>query len=232
MGSMDSSTYVVAGVKPWNRRVFDEEISSFPGTWYYVGHHDELKSEWLTKVEPRYIFFLHWSHIVPEDIVNTYECVCFHMTDVPYGRGGSPLQNLIVRRHRETILTALRMAPDLDSGPVYLKRELSLEGSTAEEIYIRASELSASMIQTIISEEPEPEPQTGEPVVFRRRRPNQSRVDSPISLQSLFDFIRMLDAEGYPSAFIEQDGYRFEFSRASLYDGRIEANVTITPIEE
>jgi methionyl-tRNA formyltransferase len=124
------------------------------------------------------------------------------------------------------------MVPELDAGPVYLKRELSLEGSTAEEIYIRVSELSASMIQTIISEEPDPEPQMGDPTVFRRRRPDQSRVDSPISLQSLFDFIRMLDAEGYPSAFIEQDGYRFEFSRASLYDGRIEANVTITPIEE
>ncbi len=30
-----------------------------------------------------------------------FECVCFHMTDVPYGRGGSPLQNLIIREPQE-----------------------------------------------------------------------------------------------------------------------------------
>lgn len=232
MSNMNPSTYVVAGIKPWNRRIFDEEIASFPGTWHFVGHRDKLTAEWLADVQPRYVFVLHWSHIVPEDIVNTYECVCFHMTDVPYGRGGSPLQNLIVRGHRETKLTALRMAPELDAGPVYLKRNLSLEGSTAEEVYIRASELSASMIQTIISEEPDPEPQMGDPTVFRRRRPEQSKIDSLDSLQSLFDFIRMLDAEGYPSAFVEHDGYRFEFSRASFYDGRVEADVTITPVNE
>ena len=33
---------------------------------------------------------------VPEEIYNNFECVIFHMTDVPFA-GGSPLQNLITR---------------------------------------------------------------------------------------------------------------------------------------
>jgi len=55
------------------------------------------------------------------------------MTYMPYGRGGSPLQNLIVRGYRHTKLTALRMVEEFDAGPVYLKEDLCLEGN-AEEI--------------------------------------------------------------------------------------------------
>jgi methionyl-tRNA formyltransferase len=42
----------------------------------------------------------------------------------------------------------------------------------------------------------------------------------------------MLDAEGYPKAFIDVKGFRYEFRRASLKDGRIVADVVITPKEE
>ena len=64
--------------------------------------------------------------IYSKEIIKRFECVCFHMADVPYGRGGSPLQNLIARGHRETKLTALRMVEDFDAGPVYSKMPLCL----------------------------------------------------------------------------------------------------------
>ena len=105
----DDSKYIVAGIKSWNRRVFDKTIAGYPGTWYFVSSPDELTFETVSNLAPRYIFFMHWSWKVPEEIFNNYECICFHMTDVPYGKGGSPLQNLIVRGHRHTRLSALRM---------------------------------------------------------------------------------------------------------------------------
>ena len=106
---MSTASYLVASTKPWNRRVFNEIIAGYPGTWHFVSRPAELAPERVSSLAPRYIFFLHWSWEVPSEIVNNYECVCFHMTDVPYGRGGSPLQNLIVSGHRRTKLTALRM---------------------------------------------------------------------------------------------------------------------------
>jgi methionyl-tRNA formyltransferase len=218
--------YVVAGCKLWNRRIFDE-LSKLPGQWHYVGSREELSQDAVRKLAPRYIFFLHWSWKVPQEIVDQYECVCFHMTDVPFGRGGSPLQNLIVRGHRETKLTALRMAQDYDAGPVYGKEPLSLEGG-AEEIYLRAGRLSAKMIERIIRQEPKPVPQRGKAVDFKRRKPAESEVVNPTSLEQMHDFIRMLDAEGYPRAFLKHAGFRFEFSRPALYDGRILADVKIT----
>jgi methionyl-tRNA formyltransferase len=224
-------TYLVLGCKSWNRRIFDETLQHLPGRWHYVGAPSDLSSELVGRLSPRYIFFLHWSWKVPDDLVDRFECVCFHMTDVPFGRGGSPLQNLIVRGHRETKLTALRMSKEFDAGPVYRKEPLSLEGG-AEEIYLRAARLSANMIQSIIQSEPKPVPQRGKPVNFKRRKPEESEVGETASLETLYDFIRMLDAEDYPRAFLQHSGFRFEFSRPALYDGRIVADVKITRAHE
>jgi methionyl-tRNA formyltransferase len=219
--------YLVAGCKSWHRRALNEVLSKLAGKWHYVGEREQLSLEKVRKLRPRYAFFLHWSWKVPVEVLNEVECVCFHMTDVPYGRGGSPLQNLIVSGHRDTKLTALRMTSELDAGPVYLKRNLSLEGS-AEEIYLRACTLSADMIKQIVRDEIQPLPQTGEPVNFRRRKAEESEITKLDSLEQFHDFIRMLDAEGYPRAFLSHAGYRFEFSRSALYDGRIVADVQIT----
>jgi len=220
-------TYLVLGCKPWNQRLFEEQLRFLPGRWSYLGSPEELSLALVRKMRPRYIFFLHWSWRVPDKILHECECVCFHMTDVPFGRGGSPLQNLISRGIRETKLTALRMTDTFDAGPVFLKEPLSLDGG-AEEIYLRAGKLSARMIEHIARVEPTPMPQKGEAVNFKRRKPEQSEIKSPANLEELYDFIRMLDADGYPRAFLEHNGFRFEFSRAALYDGHVMADVKIS----
>ena len=222
--------YMVAGSRPWNRRVFDEVVAKYAGVWRFIAEAKELNIEGVDEFAPEFIFFLHWSWKVPVEITQNYKCIAFHMTDVPYGRGGSPLQNLIIRGHKETKLTALKMVEEFDAGPVYLKEDLGLSGS-AEEVYVRASYLSARMIRRIIDEHPVPIPQEGEPTLFKRRSPDESRMESLKSLCEIHDFIRMLDAEGYPHAFIEHDGHKYELRGAVLHDDRIEASVTVTPLE-
>lgn len=222
--------YLVAGSKSWNARIFQQVIARYPGHWAYIDSKEQLTLDFVARIEPRYIFFLHWSWIVPDALIERYECVCFHMTDVPYGRGGSPLQNLILRGHRDTMVTALRMVSELDAGPVYLKRKMGLEGSAAE-IYERASAIAAEMILRLIESEPAPAPQQGQAVVFARRRPEQSVLPPLGSLTQLYDFIRMLDAEGYPRACLLYNGFRYEFGRAALREGSLTAEVRITPID-
>jgi methionyl-tRNA formyltransferase len=221
---------MVAAIHPWNRQVFQEEIAPLPGSWTFIGSKEEMTLEAIRRHGPAYIFFLHWSWKVPSEIVKAYQCIVFHMTDVPYGRGGSPLQNLILRGHTSTKLTAMRMTEEMDAGPVYLKEALSLDGS-AQEIYERASRLAAKMIRRIITDEVTPAPQQGEATVFRRRRPEESEVPEMADLEKLYNFIRMLDAEGYPRAFLRNKGYRYEFSQASLEDGQLRAKVRVTPAE-
>ena len=187
----------------------------------------DLNLSILADFTPRYIFFPHWSWIIPEEIYQNFECVIFHMTDLPYGRGGSPLQNLIVRGYKETKLSALRCVKTLDAGPIYMKRPLSLLG-TAEEVLLRAAEVTEEMIECIILERPIPVEQTGEPTEFRRRLPKDGDLAGLTELEKIYDFIRMLDADGYPSAFIENDYFKFEFSGATLNAEDIVAEVKIT----
>lgn len=228
---MPDVRYIVAGCKPWNRDIFRKHIEPLEGDWYYIEDREKLTLDKVRELSPRFIFFIHWSWKVPDEIVSDYECVCFHMTDVPYGRGGSPLQNLILRGHTRTKLTALRMTQEFDAGPVYMKEDLDLGGS-AEEIYKRATMLSVKMIGQIILGKLTPVPQSGDPVIFKRRRPEESEIPELNDLEKLYDFIRMLDAEGYPPAFLEYKGFRFEFTRALLEQGKITGKITITPKEE
>jgi methionyl-tRNA formyltransferase len=218
---------IIASNKKWNAEL-PESLSAHTGHQFvYIERKEELSVELIKKISPRYIFFPHWSYLVPENVYKNYECIIFHMTDVPFGRGGSPLQNLISRGIYETKISALRCVKELDAGPIYLKRPLSLYGS-AEEICLRASEIIEDMICQIIKEQPVPIEQTGETTCFPRRKPEQSNIAELTNLNQVFDHIRMLDADGYPHAFLETKHFRFEFKRASIKKGHVIADVKIT----
>lgn len=220
--------YIFASSRTWNRGYFNQISSDVNANWQYVSDNFELEDALLTR-EPRYIFFLHWNWIVPESICKAHECVCFHMTDVPYGRGGSPLQNLIIAGHSKTMLTALRMVKEMDAGPVYMKKSLSLDGS-AEEVYIRSGKLSLEIIHWMILNDPKPTPQEGEIIAFKRRVPAQSILPHEGNLVNAYDFIRMLDAEGYPNAFLEHGNYKIKFKNAKLGVDGVTAEVEIKMI--
>jgi methionyl-tRNA formyltransferase len=185
----------------------------------------------LAALDPRYVFFPHWSHRIDSAIFEHFECVIFHMTDLPFGRGGSPLQNLIARGIYETQISALRCVKEMDAGPIYLKRPLSLLGS-AEEIYARASRVIENMIVEIIDIQPTPFAQEGEPTVFTRRTPGDGDLAQAQSLGRTFDMIRMLDAEGYPNAFLQVGQLRLEFTRASWRTDHLVADVRITVVQD
>ena len=225
---MKEKNYIVATIRPWNIKVYEETICRYPGKWLLVTNPQDLKPKLIDRINPRYIFFPHWNQIVDPETLKMTECICFHETDLPYGRGGSPVQNLIAKGHKETMISALKMTSGLDAGPIYLKRRLSLEG-LAEEIFIRASKIISEMILEIITKDLLPKEQEGEPILFHRRTPDQSEISLEAeTLQELFDHLRMLDASEYPKAFINYGKFVFELSRPALRNSRIEADVTIT----
>jgi methionyl-tRNA formyltransferase len=207
--------YVLLSEKKWHESLFQNLDLNQPESWTWIRNKAEFTLEELKKLNPEKIFIPHWSYIIPPEIYETYECIVFHMTDLPFGRGGSPLQNLIARGIYDTKISALRVTEGLDTGPVYLKKPLNLNG-TAEEIFLRASGVIEEMILEIISENLKPAEQTGEPEIFKRRKPEESNIANLTDINKLFDHIRMLDAEGYPAAFLEIGNFRLEFSRASL----------------
>jgi len=219
-------SYVIAYSRPWCKNLAGRLERETGKKFVTIDNKKELNWDYLKVIKPEQIFFPHWSHFIPEEIHSNYNCTIFHMTDLPYGRGGSPLQNLIVRGHRETVISAIKCVKEIDAGPVYLKKQLSLEGS-AEEIFIRANQIIENMIYEIINTNPQPEPQIGEEVKFKRRTPEDGDWSIAKSLDEVCDYIRMMDAEDYPPAFVRIGDYKVEFSRASRKVDSVLADVKI-----
>lgn len=217
---------IIVSNKEWHRKYVKEIATRTNKDVIYIDSKECITYDYLHTLQPEWVFFPHWSYIIPAEVYANMNCVIFHMTDLPFGRGGSPLQNLIARGIYETKLSALKCTAQLDAGDIYIKQPLSLWG-TAEEIYLRAAELTKEMIIQIVKEKPQLYKQQGEPVVFQRRKPSEGDVGELDSLAEIFDYIRMLDADTYPPAFLDMNNLHIEFTRASLKDGHILADAKI-----
>jgi len=219
--------YLLLSEKTWHNELYLSLKLRDSEKWSIINNEKDFNLRALKQLEPDKIFIPHWSYLIPREIYENYECILFHMTDLPYGRGGSPLQNLIVRGHDSTKISALRVEAGIDSGKIYLKRSLSLLG-TAREIFIRSSKVINTMICDIIDKTPEPTDQKGTVVQFKRRAPKDGNLEFIDDLKKVYDYIRMLDCETYPASFLETENFIFEFTNASFKEVEITANVRIT----
>lgn len=221
------NSFVILSEKKWNSDLA-HELSTLTGeSWVLISEKEKFTEKFLSEIGAKKIFIPHWSCIIPAEIFEKFECIVFHMTDLPFGRGGSPLQNLIVRGHRNTKISAIRVEEGLDTGDVYLKKELSLEGS-AQAIFKRANNIIFKMILELIKLNPTPIKQKGTPYNFKRRTPDMSNIQELEKMEEIYDYIRMLDADGYPKAFLETKTFKFEFDSVKKQkDNTLEANVRI-----
>ena len=169
---------------------------------YKIIDKKKLNLKNISKINPTKIFFPHWSYKVPNKILKKYECICFHTAPLPYGRGGSTIQNLIIRKFKKAPVCAIKMTNKIDSGPIYLKKNISLNGSL-NEIFERISDAVLFMITKIIKNKIIPKHQSGKPLYFKRINEKESLINQFEKLNGVYDKIRMLDSEEYPNAYFK-----------------------------
>ena len=188
---------------------------------------EELSVEFLKKLKPDFIFFVHWNWIVSNEICDKYNCILFHAGPLPYGRGGSPIQNLIIKGFKHTPLCALKMVKELDAGPIYLKKKLSLSGSLTS-IFKRMNKIVNELIFVIINKNIKPKAQVGEPTYFKRLSIIDNEIKKNIKLNEIYDKIRMIDHEEYPNAFIVLDNIKLEFYESKFKNETIHVKCKIS----
>lgn len=222
---MQKISCVIASSKTWFFEYADLEILKNINLTFIQSKAD-LTLDNLRKIEPKFIFFPHWNWIVPDTIFRNYECVVFHTAPLPYGRGGSPIQNLIKSGYKTSPVNALRMTEDLDGGPIYCSREISLEG-TITDIFRRVANAIPELILEITSGKSTPRPQVGLPHFFKRLTPGDSLIPKGVTQRELLDRIRMVDGEGYPPAYIDYGNLKIEFFGAKPDGEQLVASVRI-----
>ncbi|WP_139453485.1 methionyl-tRNA formyltransferase [Campylobacter armoricus] len=169
--------------------------------FYLITKKENLSLKNIEKIDPDIIFFPHWSFYIPKEIYQKYKCIIFHLGNLPFGRGGSPLQNLIIRGIYKSKICALKASDVLDAGEIYLKHNISFKKSNAQKIYEKMSNIIFNkLIPKLLHTAIKPQKQKGEIMVFKRRTKEQSNLNTlkNPSLIKIYDFIRMLDAIDYP----------------------------------
>lgn len=219
------SNYVIAASKDW----FDQ----YPKSKEYnrlnivkINNKDDLNLELLKKINPRYIFFPHWNWKVSAEIYEQFDCVVFHTAPLPFGRGGSPIQNLILNNIEKSPVCALKMTEILDGGPIYDSLEVTL-GGTIEEIFSKIAACIEKLIIKICQENIEPQKQSGPIVSFNRLTYADNELKSKYTIKQLYDRIRMVDGLDYPRAYLNFGQYRIEFTDASLDENQLIAKIKL-----
>jgi UDP-2,4-diacetamido-2,4,6-trideoxy-beta-L-altropyranose hydrolase len=136
-----------------------------------------------------------------------------HESDLPRGQGWSPMTWQIVGGETRIPVSLFEAEVDVDAGSVYLKRDIYLDGSElVGEWRSRQAEASISLCLDWVDNYRvvvmRGRPQSGTPTVYRRRKPQDSRLDVSRSLKEQFDLLRVVDNERYP-AFMDIKGKRY-----------------------
>ncbi len=214
--------YLFCAYRDWSIKLY-EKLSKTHNNFLLLNSPKKLTFSFVKKLNPEFIFFPDWSWIIPKKITSNYKCICFHESNLPKFRGGSPLQNQIIRGITKTKTTAFLMSDGLDEGNIILQRSLSLNGNI-EEIFSRMIDNDFKMIEKIIAGNYKLTKQKGKPSIFKRRKPEDSELDSSShSLEYFYNFIRMLD-DPYPNTFIKLGNKKLILKNPQFKKGKLTFN--------
>ena len=195
--------YLIVSKKKWDVNNFKTLDRSFKFL-------NKINKKKIIKTSPKIIFFIHWSKKIPLKIFKKFLCIQFHSSNLPKFKGGSPIQNQIMKGIKKTKITAFKVSNKIDSGDICLKKDLDLNG-TATQIYKRMEKISIYMIKELTKKKKiKFNKQKGKSSYFRRRKFVESDISSlkNMNIKNIFNFIRMLDAPDYPKAYLDIKKYK------------------------
>ena len=213
----------------WSRELFDKIVLTHADIdWLWLS--DSIDYSTVEKIDPTWVFFFHWSKIVSNDILSKFKCVTMHTSNLPDYRGGSPLQHQIMSNVIETRVNAIKMTNDVDGGPIYASLPVTLQGSLSD-IWIAIAAQGERLISTCIVHDPEPVLQNlSSSSILKRRKTSQIPVEEIDDIMVLYNFIRMLDADGYNRANINIGNFSIELSRGIVRGDKIVCDAKIRKI--
>ena len=211
------------GYRPWAIGIYENISKDFPEFCYHkVYSEDEFDEESLNSFDPDVVLFYGWSKIIPLRIVSKFKCLMLHPSPLPKYRGGSPIQNQIIRGETESAVTVFIMDEGIDTGDIVGQRKMSLLGDIPD-IFDRMSRIGLEITKDFLLGKYQVVKQDqSESTYFKRRTPDQSEITFEELKESsgsyLYNKIRMLTGP-YPCAYIKTvDGKKILLKNVELID--------------
>lgn len=162
------------------------------------------------------LFLISCHEIVrPETTRRFTHSLVVHASDLPRGRGWSPHIWSIVGGENVITVSLLEAAQGVDSGMIWTKEQFRLDGHELhDEINARLFETEIRLMDFALARCRDIAPQPQDEVdasYWRKRTPQDSRVDIDRSIREQFNLLRVCDPDRYP-AFFEKDGFVYDIT--------------------
>lgn len=159
--------HVICGVftqpdKPKNRGM---KLQASPVKEYAISHNipvfqpikmrDGTAMGYLQELKPELIVVAAYGRILPEDILEypAYGCINVHSSLLPKYRGAAPINWAILNGEKETGVTIMHMAPELDAGDMIAQASTAIgPNETAPELFHRLSILGGELLAGVVEE--------------------------------------------------------------------------------
>ena len=135
-----------------------------------------------------------------------------HESALPLGRGFAPIAWQVINGARSIPVVLMQADVGADTGPIVEQDEIKLTGyELCDELRRMQGEMTIVLCERFLEKHPDCplQPQIGEPTYFRRRTPEDSRLDPDRTIRDQFNLLRTVDNDRYP-AFFEIDGHRYQ----------------------
>ena len=189
-------------------------IARMLSKWLNDGHTVTWTSDAALLSPGDLCFFLSYGRIVDGRTLGLHHHnLVVHASDLPKGRGWSPMTWQVLEGRREIPVTLFEAAEAVDSGPIFDQCWLQTSGlELIDELREALGRATTELCERFVAEYPESastsRPQQGQPTFYAKRRPRDSRIDIDRTLREQINLLRIADPERYP-AWFELENARF-----------------------
>lgn len=170
---------------------------------YLIHNHEEIKKGDI-------LCLLACEKIFKDLHLNKHNLVV-HESDLPEGKGWSPLTWQILEGKNKIPITLFEASEKVDAGCIYSKEYINLQGhELLDEIKHQQGLKTIKLILDFVKNYPNVKgsPQNGKSTYYSKRTCIDSKLDINKSIKNQFNLMRVCDNERYP-AFFEIEGIKY-----------------------
>ena len=179
-----------------------------------LGHEVFKVSNYKDIKEGELCFLLSCENIMPAKYLklNKHNLV-IHESDLPKGKGWSPLTWQILEGKNEIPITLFEAEAKVDTGLIYLQDKIEFEGyELNKELKHKQGLKTKELILGFVKQYPEilnkgRQPK-GKSTYYPKRSPDDSEIDIDKTIREQFNLLRVVDNERYP-AFFKINGEKY-----------------------
>ena len=160
------------GYRNWALKIY-EQLDNDKFDIIIMKEYDEKN---IREYDPDYILFYGWSNIIEDNLLNDFKCIMLHPSPLPKYRGGSPIQNQIIRGEKDSAVTLFIMDGGIDTGDIIAQSYLSLDGNL-NDIFNRMTKIGLKLTNEVLEGNFKKVKQNhSDATYFKRRKPSMSEI--------------------------------------------------------